>query len=685
LSEDSGLAVLLVEDNPGERWLFAEILRSRGHTVTSCETGDEALEAFLAGRHQLVLLDLILPGIDGLEVCRRIRAEPEGEQPVILVVTGKNEPNVLESVLEAGANDYVAKPVDVAVLNIRLAVAEREVRLQAERERVRAELEVKSKELSTLFSSLPDVFFSVDAREDRLIQVSAAAGRMFGEDPEELVANPKIWKGLLYPGTLEDPEKTLRTAAPGESVTHRAELHLPSGEPGLVQFTLTPHWEEDELIRVDGVVSDVTATYQTQNELGIRNRELLSLFEISELAMQVESFEAADPLLAALSEMTGFPVIAVEEYDETRDAMVVVASHGIPAPEGPGPRVIRPVDTLATKAIETRQPVVAINPHSREHNPDYFSELGLKTFLAVPLVVGTEILGVFVLCHPDPVEIDDRKLRWIESLANTVAAFTDRVRAADDLRDREANYRQIAEQLQRANNELEGFAYSVSHDLRAPLRTMTGFAHALVEDHGDQLSASARDFAQRIITSGRRAEGLISDLLAYSRLSFETLELQPVELSEVIQAVREQLSSDISESNATIEVEGEMPTVMAVGTILTQVLSNLISNAIKFVPPERDPHVLVRSEPRENRMRIWVEDNGVGIPEGQEERIFRVFERLTDNQNVPGTGIGLAIVRRGMERIGGTTGVERRDNGTAFWFEIQERRSRAWRPFSRRR
>jgi signal transduction histidine kinase/DNA-binding NarL/FixJ family response regulator len=685
LSDDPGLSVLLVEDNPGERWLFAEILRSRGHAVTACEAGDEALVAFQEGRHQLVLLDLILPGLDGLEVCRRIRADPAGEQPVILVVTAKNEPDVLESVLDAGANDYVAKPVDVAVLNIRLAVAEREVRLQAERERVRAELEVKSRELSMLFSSLPSVFFSVDLMKDRLIQVSAAAGRMFGEDPAELPEKPKVWKRLLYPGTLEEPEEVFRRLSPGESVTHRAELMLDSEGPCLLQFTLTPHWEEDVLVRVDGVVSDVTTTFKAQDELGIRNQELRSLFEISELAMQVESFEAADPLLAGLSEMTGFPVVVIEEYDAERDAMVVVASHGIQKPDGPEPMVIRPVDTLATRAIEKREPVVAVDPPSREHNPGYFTSLKLRTFIGVPLVVGTEVLGVFVLCHPEPIGVDERKLRWIESLANTVASFTERVRAADDLRDREANYRQIAEQLQRANNELEGFAYSVSHDLRAPLRTMTGFAHALVEDHGDQLTASARDFAQRIITSGRRAEGLISDLLSYSRLSFETLELQPVELKEVVQTVKEQLGSDITERNATVDVEGELPTVMAVGAILTQVLSNLISNAIKFVPEDRDPHVVIRPEHRENRVRIWVEDNGIGIPEGQEERIFRVFERLTDNQDVPGTGIGLAIVRRGVERIGGTTGVEHRKNGTAFWFEIQERRTRTWRPFGRRR
>ena len=193
MSEGSGLSVLLVEDTPGERWLFSEILRSRGHTVTACETGDEAVEAWSEGRHDLVLLDLMLPGIDGLEVCRRIRANPDGERPVVLVVTAKDEPDVLESVLEAGANDYVGKPVDVAVLNIRLAVAEQSVREHTERIRAREALEESNEQLALLFASLPDVFFSIDLLEDRLIQISPPVRELFGITREEMREGER-WK-----------------------------------------------------------------------------------------------------------------------------------------------------------------------------------------------------------------------------------------------------------------------------------------------------------------------------------------------------------------------------------------------------------------------------------------------------------------------------------------------------------
>ena len=211
------LHVLLVEDNPGERWLFSEILRSRGHVVTACEDGEAAWDAFQEQFAHLLLLDLVLPGIDGLELTRRIRNSPGGDQPVILVVTGKNEPDVLESVLEAGANDYVAKPVDIALLNIRLAVAEREVRTQAERKATQAELLSTTSELSTLFENLDEVFFSVDVPEDRLIQVSPAAQEILGVKPEELLENPDLWHEVLYPAVLTNADSILVQVDPGDS------------------------------------------------------------------------------------------------------------------------------------------------------------------------------------------------------------------------------------------------------------------------------------------------------------------------------------------------------------------------------------------------------------------------------------------------------------------------------------
>jgi signal transduction histidine kinase len=262
-------------------------------------------------------------------------------------------------------------------------------------------------------------------------------------------------------------------------------------------------------------------------------------------------------------------------------------------------------------------------------------------------------------------------VRWGESVANAIASFAERMEAEDALKESERQYRTLAEQLQQANDELQAFAYSVSHDLRAPLRTMQGFAHALVQNFGSSLEPEARDFARRIIDSGQQSEKLIADLLAYSRLSFEELKLQAVDLNEVVKNAREQVDADLMQADASLEIDDALPEVKGHQTTLVQVVANLLSNAVKFIDEGDKPEVRVRAEESGGRVRLWVEDNGIGIREDGQERIFKVFERLHEGESRPGTGIGLAIVRRSMERIGGRAGVESEEGkGSRFWIEL---------------
>ena len=681
------LHVLLVEDNPGERWLFSEILRSRGHVVTACEDGEAAWDAFQKQFAHLLLLDLVLPGIDGLELTRRIRNSPGGDQPVILVVTGKNEPDILESVLEAGANDYVAKPVDIALLNIRLAVAEREVRTQAERKATQAELLSTTSELSTLFENLDEVFFSVDVPEDHLIQVSPAAQEVLGVKPEELLENPDLWHEVLYPAVLTNADSILVQVDPGDSFTHSYQTQTSTGEDRWVEATLKPHLAKDGCLgRIDGVISDVTERHRAQEELAAQNEELTTLYRISELSLAAESLgQALDDILEEVSRVTRFPIVAIERYDAERDVMIFTAAKGLTLPEDGEPLVIPMHETLSGVAVQKRQPVVERDARSKKrHTADVFHDLGVQTYMAFPMVIGGDAVGALTLAHTEAVEPDRWVTRLATSLAHTIAGLMERVSAAQTVRESETEFRTLAGQLQQANDELEAFAYSISHDLRTPLRTMTGFAHALMDTLGEGANGDAKHFAERIIVSGAWAEDLISDLLDYSRLSFEALELQPIDLKEVISAVMEQVGPALKEVEAEITIDGDLPTVMAQKTILAQILANLVTNAAKFVPEERSPEIVIRCDEREECVRIWVEDNGIGVPEGQEDRIFGVFERLDQTSDRPGTGIGLAIVRRGMERIGGETGVERRAVGNAFWVDIPRELKRGGRPWVRR-
>lgn len=166
-------------------------------------------------------------------------------------------------------------------------------------------------------------------------------------------------------------------------------------------------------------------------------------------------------------------------------------------------------------------------------------------------------------------------------------------------------------------------------------------------------------------------ENLIQDLLAYSRLSRAELKLQTVNLTHVVAQAMLQLESELQERQAKVTVKQPLPQVVANYTTLIQIVMNLLSNAIKFVPDNVTPFVRVQTQVREAWVRLWVEDNGIGIALEHQERIFRVFERLHGIDAYPGTGIGLAIVRKGVERLGGRVGVESQPGkGSSFWVDL---------------
>ncbi len=231
--------------------------------------------------------------------------------------------------------------------------------------------------------------------------------------------------------------------------------------------------------------------------------------------------------------------------------------------------------------------------------------------------------------------------------------------------------KQRVQELTDINSELEAFSYSISHDLRAPLRSMQGFADALLEEQGERLDDVGREYARRVVNSAKYMDALLNDLLDYSKLSRAELEREPVDLRKEMAELVDQLENDVRKKNAQIELELGSETVSAHPGTLRQILANLVCNALKFVHPERPPVVRIRSEPRNGAVRIWVEDNGIGIAPEHCDRIFRLFERLHTAQSYPGTGIGLALVRKGAERMSGCAGVDSElERGSRFWVEL---------------
>jgi signal transduction histidine kinase len=217
--------------------------------------------------------------------------------------------------------------------------------------------------------------------------------------------------------------------------------------------------------------------------------------------------------------------------------------------------------------------------------------------------------------------------------------------------------------------QMEEFTYSVSHDLRAPIRAITGFSGMLLEDHAHRLDADAQGILHRIVRSGQRLDRLISDLLAFSRLARHEVELTSVDPVRILRELVHDHPA-LQSPAAEITLPPEIPAVLAQDALLQQILANLLTNAAKFVPPGRTPRIEVRTETREDSLRLWICDNGIGIRPDLQPRLFRVFERLHSG-NYEGNGIGLATARRAIERLQGRIGVESDGvNGSRFWIEL---------------
>jgi PAS domain S-box-containing protein len=224
--------------------------------------------------------------------------------------------------------------------------------------------------------------------------------------------------------------------------------------------------------------------------------------------------------------------------------------------------------------------------------------------------------------------------------------------------------------LRTTNEQLEAFVYSIAHDLRAPLRSMSGFSQLLIDGYAAKLDASAQDLLKRIQNSSEFMDKLLMDLLAYGRTARSEMELVPVDVHKAWEAALFQCHVQITDTRAKVEAVEPLPTVRAHEATLGQCLANLLSNALKFVAPGVTPRVRFWVEDRGELARLWVEDNGIGIPPDQRERAFRVFERLHGGRYL-GTGIGLSIVRKGIERMGGLVGLESTPGqGSRFWIEL---------------
>ncbi len=533
----------------------------------------------------------------------------------------------------------------------------------------------------TIFEAAGTAMMIVE-ENNTILMVNNECKRVTGYSPQELIGTP--WTLYVAPESLDlmmNYHKLRRINPSAVPAQYETILINKAGERRvtLLNVRLIPNTDRS-------VVSllDVTELRRTETELKQRHRELAALYQISQQLLSLRSpQELAQKIIDVLEQTLEYSYCAVLLVDEPSGRLIPFAlsamrqgreffdedkkyilSQGLKIGKG----------LTGWSAQHGRS--VLLGDVSRD--PRYLPvRQGIRSELCVPLILEGRVLGVVNIESDRLNAYNENDQRLLESVA---ALFSVAIQNAELLEEVQKNAalleRRVAErtaELTALNKELESFSYSVSHDLRAPLRAVTGFAEILLQRHGEKLDDKGRRYLENIFKAGQRMEQLINELLSYSRLGRAAVRRLPVPLADLLKEVAEALIPQLEALHGSLEWPPEMPTVSADPVLLRQVFLNLLDNAVKYAKPEVPPKIRISTEKKQGRIVIRVSDNGIGIAPEYHEKIFHIFQRLHSHDKIPGTGIGLATVKKATELMGGSVSVESKpDEGSTFIIELPE-------------
>jgi signal transduction histidine kinase/DNA-binding response OmpR family regulator len=623
--------ILAVEDSPTQALQLQYILEQHGYRAAVAQNGQDALAFMRQHKPTMVISDILMPEMDGYQLCQQIKADADLADVPVILLTSLSDPKDVIKGLECGADSFIVKPYaeDFLLSRIQYTLANQRVR-QVERTQMGLE-----------------IFF---------------AGQTY------FITSDRLQILNLLLSTYETAIQKNRLLVQAQDALQQLNTHL----------------EEMVAERTAALTVEVAERRWAEEALHRYAERLKILHEIDRAILAAQSPEAIaqaalDPICALL--VCWRADISLFDWQARQGIVLAVGSHG--ASRFPlGTRTsLEAYGMRDLAALQAGRAYVVADVRTLDPPPAAVHALqaeGLRSYVRMPLLAQGELIGSLNLWSEQPGALTAEQVDIAREVADQVAIGLQQARLHEQVQryavELEQRVATRTAELQATNAELASFSYSVSHDLRTPLRSIQSFAQILLADYADRLDAVGQDCARRIVTAARRMDALTEDLLAYARLSRVAVELKPVSLEAVVDDVLTQLEADIQGKKARITVEKPLPQVMGQYATLVQVVANLLTNGIKFVAPGVRPQVRVRTEERTAWVRLWVQDNGIGIAPQYQERIFGIFERLHDIEAYPGTGIGLAIVRKGIERMGGRVGVESApDQGSAFWVELPKR------------
>jgi PAS domain S-box-containing protein len=429
-----------------------------------------------------------------------------------------------------------------------------------------------------------------------------------------------------------------------------------------------------------GMLRDITERKQAEEAIYRFNQRLTFLHEIDKDIIAARSPEAlTQAVLKSIYQLIPCHRATVTLIDEAASESVVFATHS---------------EDLAAFPITSRTPLIynerlellqsgrvmvipdlqKLDGPISEQVKEAVSE-GIRSGLGVPLLVQGQLLGHLSLGSKTPAYFTSEHQEIAQEIANQLAIALHQARLHQQIKAYTLELEQrVAErtlQLEAKNRELETFTYSVSHDLKAPLRGIDGYSRLLLEDYLDRLDEDGRSFLHNIRVAADQMSQLIDDLLAYSRLERRNLQTDKISPQKLVDALLTERAGDLEKRHVTVTLTIPDTMVTADREGLAMALRNLLDNALKFTQETEVPSIEIGGHETETFCILWVRDNGIGFDMKYHDRILEMFQRLHRAEEYPGTGIGLAIVHKAMQRMGGRVWAEsEQGKGSTFYLEV---------------
>ncbi|WP_445637824.1 histidine kinase [Nostoc sp. DSM 114161] len=655
--------ILIIDDNPNDRFMIIRQMRREFPDVEIEEVGEpENFEqALIAGRFDLTITDYQLRWNNGLEILHLLKNRYP-DRPVIMFTNTGNQEIAVEA-MKSGLDDYILKSPKHLV---RLSATVRSV---LERNETRRRASFLENRLQSLLNRL-DVGVFRAIPDGRLLEVNSAFLNLLRLDSlEEIESNTNFNEIFSRAGDI----------TPNKRRERELRIRRKDGSYIWVSVNETLNITNGEEV-IDGLVEDITGRKRSEEALKRYATRLQTLQELDRSILGAISPQGiAEAALAWTYPLLPCQLMDVTLFDLEQQQATVLAVESSDRIGFAVGETFSLDDFGNIENLQQNQVMMIENlaEHPRYRVQQQLFDQGIRLIMNVPVIAQQQLIGSLNVGVIQPRSLTEEDVEIAREVANQLAIGIQQSRLREQLQGYTEQLEQLVhnrtQQLEEANSALEAFAYSISHDLQEPLRAIRGFATILLEDYDTVLNSGGQDLVHRIASNVERMDNLLLDLLEYSRLSRIDLPVQPINLNSLVKQVLTQLEVSLQENQAQVTIVEPLLEVVGNYRTVEQIITNLLTNAIKFVDSGVQPQVRIWTERREVWVRLWVQDNGIGILPQHWERIFGVFERLHSIEAYPGTGIGLAIVRKGIERMGGQVGMESEvSQGSRFWIELPE-------------